>query len=115
MELQVKGKSFLTIGKQICYFHHERWDGKGYPVGLTREEIPLAARIVAVADVYDALTSDRVYKKAISHEDALDIIVKEKGFHFDPDIIDAFLTVEWRFREILEGNLYRLKEETILH
>ncbi len=115
VELQVKGKSFLTIGKQICYFHHERWDGKGYPVGLTREEIPLAARIVAVADVYDALTSDRVYKKAISHEEALDIIVKEKGFHFDPDIIEAFMKMEWRFKEILEGNIYRLKEATTLH
>ena len=114
VELQVKGKSFLTIGKQICYFHHERWDGKGYPVGLTKEEIPLAARIVAVADVYDALTSDRVYKKAISHEDAMDIIAKEKGFHFDPDIIDAFLEMEWRFREILEGNMNKFKGHVTL-
>ncbi len=111
VELQVKGKSFLTIGKQICYFHHERWDGKGYPVGLTREEIPLAARIVAVADVYDALTSDRVYKKAISHEDAMGIIAKEKGFQFDPDITDVFLEMEWRFKEILEGNMNKFHGE----
>jgi len=115
VELQVKGKSFLTIGKQICYFHHERWDGKGYPVGLTGEEIPLSARIVAVADVYDALTSDRVYKKAISHEDALEIITKEKGFQFDPDIIDAFMEIEWRFKEILNGNISKFKGESVLH
>lgn len=114
VELQVKGKSFLTIGKQICYFHHERWDGKGYPVGLTREEIPLAARIVAIADVYDALTSDRVYKKAILHEDAKDIIAKEKGFHFDPDLIDAFLEKEWRFKEILEGNMNKFSGDISL-
>jgi PAS domain S-box-containing protein len=114
VELQVKGKSFLTIGKQICYFHHERWDGKGYPVGLTREEIPLAARIVAVADVYDALTSDRVYKKAISHEDALDIITKEKGRHFDPGIVDALLSVESRFKEILGSNLPKLQAPSTL-
>jgi len=109
VELQVKGKSFLTIGKQICYFHHERWDGKGYPVGLMQEEIPLAARIVALADVYDALTSDRVYKKAISHEDAMEIITKEKGFHFDPSIVEAFQTIEWHFKEILDGNINKLK------
>ncbi|MEW6078871.1 MAG: HD domain-containing phosphohydrolase [Thermodesulfobacteriota bacterium] len=114
VELQVKGKSFLTIGKQICYFHHERWDGKGYPVGLTREEIPLAARIVAVADVYDALTSDRVYKKAISHEDAMDIIIKEKGRQFDPEIVDALLIAESRFKEILGSNLLKFQAPSTL-
>lgn len=97
---QLSQKSFLTMGKQIAYFHHEHWDGTGYPNGLKGKEIPLSARIVAIADVYDALTSDRPYKKAFSHEDAVEIIQKERGKHFDPDIVDAFIQNHEAFKRI---------------
>ncbi len=100
IETKIKGKSFLTLGKEIAYYHHERWDGKGYPEGLKGEEIPLSARIVALADVYDALTSKRTYKEAFSHERAKEIITSERGSHFDPDIVDAFIKREKEFREI---------------
>jgi PAS domain S-box-containing protein len=99
-ESQVRGESFLTIGKQIAYHHHEKWDGSGYPAGLSGETIPLSTRIVALADVYDALTSRRSYKKAYSHEEAVAIIVREKGCHFDPDVVEAFLAHEKKFNEI---------------
>jgi PAS domain S-box-containing protein len=91
IEKQIKGESFLTLAKEIAYYHHERWNGKGYPKGLKGDEIPLSARIVALADVYDALTSKRVYKEAFSHEEAVKIIVSERGRQFDPDIVDAFM------------------------
>lgn len=104
VESQVKGKSFLTLGKEICFHHHERWDGTGYPDGMKGEDIPLSARIVALADVYDALTSDRVYREAISHEDAVAVIRDERGRHFDPDIVDVFLENEGIFRSILMTN-----------
>jgi response regulator RpfG family c-di-GMP phosphodiesterase len=99
-ESQVKGKSFLTIGKVIAYHHHEKWDGTGYPDGLTGDNIPLSTRLVALADVYDALTSQRSYKEPYSHEKAREIIVCERGRHFDPDVVDAFLTHEQAFKEI---------------
>ena len=83
-------KSFLTIGKEIASYHHEKWDGSGYPEGLKGTEIPLSARIVALADVYDALISERPYKQAFKHEEAVNIIMEEKGRHFDPDVVDAF-------------------------
>ena len=89
--------SFLTMGKEIAYHHHERWDGKGYPRKLKGEEIPLSARIVALADVYDALTSDRVYRKRMTHEKAKSIIMEGRGTQFDEDVIRAFLNVEDRF------------------
>jgi putative two-component system response regulator len=78
--------------RNIVLYHHEKWSGKGYPEGLAGENIPLEARIVSIADVYDALVSERVYKPAFSAEEALDIIRKEKGVSFDPDLADAFLT-----------------------
>ena len=84
---------FFTLGREIALYHHERWDGKGYPKGLKGEEIPLSARIVSIADVYDALTSDRPYKKAFTHERAIEIILEWNNTHFDPDIVDAFLKV----------------------
>jgi len=93
-------ESFLSYACQIAYSHHERWDGTGYPDGLAGEEIPLAARIMALADVYDALTSDRTYKKAFSHEAAKDIIVEGRGTQFDPDVVDAFLRIEERMLQI---------------
>ena len=99
-ESQVKGKSFLTIGKVIAYHHHEKWDGTGYPEGLAGDSIPLSTRLVALADVYDALTSQRSYKEPYSHEKAREIIMSERGRHFDPDVIDAFLAHEQAFKEI---------------
>ncbi|MDY6904653.1 MAG: HD domain-containing phosphohydrolase [Thermodesulfobacteriota bacterium] len=104
VESEVRGKSFLTLGKEICFRHHERWDGSGYPEGLKGEDIPLSARIVALADVYDALTSDRVYRDATTHEKAVDVISKERGRHFDPDIVDVFLENADTFKEILLSN-----------
>ncbi len=100
IEGQVPGPSFLTMGKTIAYFHHEKWDGSGYPQGLNGEEIPLSSRIVSLADVYDALTSKRTYKESFSHQKALAVIVEEKGRHFDPDVVEAFLAREKEFQKI---------------
>jgi len=83
-------------------YHHERWNGKGYPAGLSGNGIPVAARIVALADVYDAMTTERVYKKAFSHDKAKAIIVEEEGAHFDPRIVSAFLAMEAKFKEFKE-------------
>lgn len=102
VEAKIEGQSFLTLGKEIAFYHHEKWDGTGYPRGLKGEQIPLSARIVALADVYDALTSKRVYKEAFSHEEARQIIVESRGTHFAPDVVDAFLTHEATFRRIRE-------------
>jgi putative two-component system response regulator len=85
------GLAYLSYAKQIARSHHERWDGHGYPDGLKGEAIPLAARLMALADVYDALISQRVYKPAFSHEQAHAMIVAERGRHFDPDVVDAFV------------------------
>ena len=102
VEAKIEGQSFLTLGKEIAYYHHEKWDGTGYPRGLRGEQIPLSARIVALADVYDALTSKRVYKDAFSHEDAKKIIMESRGTHFAPDVVDAFLAHQETFRKIRE-------------
>lgn len=91
---------FLTMARDIAAAHHERWDGKGYPAGLAGIVIPLAARIVSVADVYDALRSRRVYKDAYSHDEARDIIAAEAGKQFDPDVVGAFLEAEERILAI---------------
>ena len=82
---------YLRPALDIPYCHHEKWDGSGYPRGLKREEIPLAARIFAVVDVYDALTSDRPYRKAWNKEEALEQIRRESGSHFDPQVVELFL------------------------
>jgi putative two-component system response regulator len=91
---------FLQMARDIALAHHERWDGLGYPRRLQGTEIPLAARIVAVADVYDALTSKRVYKGSFTHTVAREIILGDAGTHFDPDVVEAFTTVESDFLEI---------------
>lgn len=83
--------ALMAMGITIAEYHHEWWNGTGYPHGLAAEAIPLEARIVAIADVYDALTSMRCYKDAISHEAALNVLVDERGTHFDPAVVDAFL------------------------
>ena len=91
---------FLQYAKEIAYGHQEKWDGSCYPLGLAGEAIPLSARIMAVADVYDALISRRVYKAGMSHEKALEIMRAGRGTHFDPDILDAFLDLNDEFRRI---------------
>ncbi len=92
--------SFLSCAKEIAGSHHEKFDGSGYPRGLAKEDIPLAGRIMAIADVYDALISKRVYKEAMSHAEAMDIMVRGEGSHFDPLMIEAFLRVEPLFYQI---------------
>jgi len=91
---------FLTFAREIAYSHQEKWDGSGYPQGLRGDAIPVSARLMAVADVYDALISRRVYKPAFSHEEAVGIMRQGRGAHFDPDILDAFLQIEEDFRAI---------------
>ena len=90
----------LAMSDEIAIGHHERWNGGGYPKRLAGEAIALSARIIAVADVYDALTSARVYKSALGHEDALRIIREGRGTQFDPAVVDAFERVEVRFDEV---------------
>ena len=92
--------SFLRFAKEIAGSHHEKWDGSGYPQGLAGEAIPLSARLMALADVYDALISKRVYKEAFTHEVARDIILKGCGTHFDPAVVDAFTALEQDFIDI---------------
>ncbi|MDF3014575.1 MAG: rpfG 8 [Cellvibrio sp.] len=91
---------FLKYAKEIAYSHQEKWDGSGYPEGLSGDDIPISARLMAVADVYDALISRRVYKAAMPHEKAVAIIKEGKGSHFDPDMVDAFLELEQEFKKI---------------
>jgi putative two-component system response regulator len=90
--LRGSGSDLIKLAAQIAESHHERWDGSGYPKGLAGEAIPLAARIVAIADVFDALTTERPYKKALPIADALAILAAERGRHFDPTCLDAFLS-----------------------
>ena len=98
---------FLQMGMEIAYHHHERFDGSGYPQGLAGEAIPLSARILALADVYDALTSRRVYKQAVAHEKAASIIRGDSGSHFDPDVVEAFFRREKEFERIAEERMDR--------
>lgn len=88
---------FLKYAKEIAYGHQEKWDGSGYPLGLSGDAIPISARLMAVADVYDALISRRVYKEGMSHEAAVAIITEGRGKHFDPDMVDAFLELQAEF------------------
>ncbi len=93
---------FLSIAKDIAGAHHERWDGSGYPDGLRGSDIPLAGRLMALADVYDALISRRVYKPAFSHERAVELISTGSGSQFDPLLVEIFLAQQAQFREIAE-------------
>lgn len=93
---------FLTFAKSIALSHQEKWNGSGYPEGLSGENIPIAARLMAVADVYDALISRRVYKEGMPHEKAVQIMVEGRGSHFDPDMLDAFLDIQEEFRGIAQ-------------
>lgn len=94
--------SFLNVGADIAYAHHEKWDGSGYPRKMKGNDIPLAGRLMAFVDVYDALTSQRVYKKAFSHQKSRTIMLEEMTGHFDPDIITVFLSIEDWFKEVAE-------------
>ncbi len=91
---------FLKIAKEIAFFHQEKWDGSGYPTGIKGEDIPISARLMAVADVYDALISRRIYKEGMPHEKAVSIIVEGKNTHFDSDVVDAFLVLQDEFLAI---------------
>jgi response regulator RpfG family c-di-GMP phosphodiesterase len=99
-EKEFGSNSFLRLAREISLTHHEKWDGSGYPSGLRGDEIPVSGRLMAVADVYDALISKRVYKAAFSHEKAVGIIREGRGRHFDPDVIAAIEAVEQTFRKI---------------
>jgi adenylate cyclase len=90
----------IGVAKEIVHTHHERWDGAGYPQGLRGEEIPISGRIVALVDAYDALVAHRAYRDAVSHDAAIEEIASGRGQHFDPDVVDAFLTVHEQFRTL---------------
>ncbi len=93
---------FLSCAKEIALSHQEKWDGSGYPEGLAGDRIPISARLMALADVYDALICRRVYKASMSHERATAILLEGKGVHFDPDVVDAFAAIDSEFRSIAE-------------
>lgn len=99
-ERKLGHNSFLMVAREIAFSHHERWDGKGYPMGISREEIPLPARIMSLADVYDALVSKRVYKPAMDHSEACTIIAAGRDTQFDPVLVDAFLQLQDSFKKI---------------
>ncbi|MCH8253354.1 MAG: HD domain-containing protein [Planctomycetes bacterium] len=100
IEQRLGSSNFLQMAREIAFAHHERWDGSGYPNGLVGEETPLAARIVAIADVYDALYSKRIYKDALPHAHCVEIIRDGAGKHFDPEIVRVWLTIESRVAAI---------------
>lgn len=92
----------LQTVKELAQSHHEKWNGSGYPQGLSGDQIPLSARLIAVADVYDALISDRVYKAGINHDQAVGIIFQGRASHFDPDLVDAFIEIHDAFQAIAQ-------------
>jgi len=100
MELEAKGRGFLSLAKNIAYFHHERWDGRGYPYGLQGSEIPLEARIMALADAYEEWTAAIAPEKRLAHHQAMDAIVRSAGHQFDPVIVDAFVVLQEEFDRI---------------
>ncbi len=104
-----QGNSFIEIGILIARYHHERWDGKGYPMGLKEDEIPLCASIMSIADVYDALKTKRTYKDAFSQEKCVEIIKEGSGTQFDPRLVEAFLNIQDKFYEAWK-NLQEEKE-----
>jgi putative two-component system response regulator len=94
--------SFLDMGLELCLTHHEKWNGTGYPYKIAGENIALSGRILAIADVYDALTSVRPYKEPFTHEKSVQIIEEGRGTHFDPELVDSFLVIHQDFAEICE-------------
>ena len=97
-------EGYLNEARTMALYHHEKWNGKGYPYGISGEDIPLSARIMAVADVFDALVSTRSYKKGFPFEKAIGIIEESIGTHFDPLVANAFLNVKDKAKEIMEMN-----------
>ncbi|MDR1886011.1 MAG: response regulator [Synergistaceae bacterium] len=97
---RLPGNMMLKLADMIAWTHHEKWDGKGYPRGLVGDDIPIPGRLMAIADVYDAIVSPRVYKPPMSHEEALDFIMEQSGLHFDPDVANAFRELGETFRYI---------------
>jgi len=99
------GNEFLKIAEDMAMYHHERWDGKGYPIGLKGDRMPLCARIMSIVDVYDALTSRRPYKEPYSHEKSMAIIVEGRGTQFDPDLVDEFVNISPIIKECLMNKI----------
>ena len=103
LQERVPNPAFLKYATTLAYSHHEKWDGTGYPDQLKGEEIPLQARMMSLADVYDALISERPYKEAFSHEKAMKTISHERGTYFDPNLTDLFLSLSDKIREVSEA------------
>ena len=115
-EQKLGTKSFLHQALEIAEHHHEKWDGTGYPNKLKGKEIPLPGRLMALADVYDALISHRVYKKPFTHTKASAIIKEGRGKHFDPAIVDAFMEISEEFRQIALKNAdFEEERQALLH
>jgi putative two-component system response regulator len=101
----VRDDTILQLAKEIVYTHHERWDGKGYPQGLRENDIPVAGRIMAVVDVYDAVRARSLYRAVRSHPESVEIVTGGRGTHFDPNVVDAFLKVSAEFEAISNATL----------
>lgn len=99
-EQELGTTEYLQIAKEIAYTHHEQWDGNGYPRGIKGDEIPISGRLMALADVYDALINKRIYKNAFGHEESVEIIRHGSGTQFDPDVVEAFLAIQNEFKRI---------------
>lgn len=99
---RLPGNVFLKLADEIAWTHHEKWNGTGYPRNLKGEEIPVPGRLMAIADVYDAMVSQRVYKPPMSHQEAMDFIMGESGRHFDPDVANAFSELGNTFQYITQ-------------
>ena len=100
----IENEDFLNVAKAVALYHHECWDGSGYPYGIKGSDIPLCARIMTIADVFDALAAKRVYKAAMPISEVFDIIRSERGKKFDPVVVDAFLAIEPEIAEIAKNN-----------
>jgi putative two-component system response regulator len=116
-ELGEGDDNFFGFATEIAYCHHERWDGSGYPCALAGEDIPVSARLMAVADVYDALITKRVYKDAYPHDESIQMMLAERGSHFDPDIVDAMMSISdkfeaiaLQFKDVVEERYFRKRE-----
>ena len=107
----VPNSGYLSEARNLAVYHHEKWDGTGYPYGLAGEDIPLSARVMAVADVFDALVSKRSYKEPFTFDEAMNIIREGSGKHFDPLVVEAFLSEEAEVREVA-NNFKLLTDET---
>lgn len=100
----IENNDYIETAEQMALYHHEKWNGTGYPMGLAGEQIPLCARIMAVVDVFDALTSKRVYKDAFSVDKAIDILKESSGSHFEPELVDEFIKIRSKIEKVFEEN-----------